>query len=259
MKRAIIAVSLILMILLTGCGGGEAARDVTADQLVGVWQQDNYQTLLSNRETAYEVYFTEDELLYILVSFDALDIGYHTEILECSYSVADNALRWAESDKKCYLSGNVTDIQVKSGRVVLTVREGGRKKRVALRKARDAVPDAYTKDGKKQALARKQALREEIIAFSEQLSERTGLPVRVNEEEDFLLDVPESVYFSSGDVNFHITQGKYAEGDERSGYTIAIPSGAMNYYAPCYVVDGYAIVFDVYSGDIPQEWQNALG
>lgn len=259
MKRVMIAAAFILIILLTGCGSGKTSQDITTEQLTGVWQQNNYQTLSDNRKTAYKVYFTDDGLLYILVSSDALDIGYHTDILECSYSVeSSNALHWVETDKKGPLSGDVVDIQVKAGRIVLTVREGDRKRRVALIKMADAVPHAYTTDGKAQALAREQALREEIIGFSEQLCEQTGLPIRVKEEDDFLLDVPGSVHFFSGDVNFHITQGKYAEGNESRGYTIAVPSGAMNYYAPCYIVGDYAIVFDSYSGDVPLGWESVL-
>ncbi len=258
MKRIVIAGALVATMLLAGCGGREAARDITTGQLVGVWRQKNYRTLSDNRETVYKIYFTDDGRMYVFASFDALDIGDHTETLECGYSIEDNALRWTENDEKGYRSIAVADIQIEADRIVMTVRKSGNGRKITLIKASDTVPYAYTKEGMEQASGRKQALREEIIAFSEQFGERAGLPIRVNEEEKFILDVPGSVHFSSGDVNFHITQSKYAAGDGTYGYTIAIPSGAMNYFAPCYIVDGYAIVFDFYTGDIPQEWQNAL-
>lgn len=240
--------------LLAGCGGG--TQGVTAEQLVGVWRQEDHQALADSLETAYEAYFTEDGRLYILVSSDALDIGYHTRTLECAYSVENGALHWAQSGAENALSGAVTDIRPKADHIVLTVREGSRKRSVTLIKVSDAVPDAYTPEGAAQAAAEEQARREEIIAFSEKLSAQTGLPLQVDEGEDFLLDVPGGVGFSSGEAKLHITQGKYAEGDETIGYTVAVPSGAMYYSAPCYVVEGYAVVFD--SGEAPKEWREAL-
>lgn len=245
--------------LFVGCGGGgEAARDSTVEQLVGVWRQHDAEALAGSGETAYEIYFTDDGWMYIQASFDALDVGCHIETLECAYRVEGGALLWEERGENNYLSGEIVDIQVGQDRIILLLKEGDGERKVTLEKTADPIPAAYTQQGKEQQGAQRQILREEIIAFSRQLGEQAGLPVRLNEEEEFLLDIPESLHFSSGDANFHITQGIHAQSDAYGDYSIAIPEGALYYFAPCYVVGEYAIIFDSWSGEVPSEWQEAL-
>ncbi|MDR0840369.1 MAG: hypothetical protein LBN26_03155 [Christensenellaceae bacterium] len=266
-RTGTLILALITVFLLTGCGGGrdvnvdigafdKPATGVADESLAGVWRQENHSALINARKDAWEVYLTGDGLMYVLRSSDATDIGYHTDVLECEYRVENGSLRWAITDDSGYSSADVSDIQPEKDKLILYKAPGGEK--ITLIKTAAEVPFGYTRAGREQAYADERAEQEGILAFAAALSEKMNLPVVLNEDARFELDVPQGMQFSSGAVNFHITSGKNAVSQGVDEYYVEVPSGAMYFSAKCYLLGDYAVVFDSYDADFPPEWKQVL-
>ncbi len=144
MKRVGIAVLLLVIALFAGCGGAKLPEGFTAEQLVGVWRQEDYWDLRNHNETAYEAVFTEDGTMYLTAYKFVLDAGEITETLECGYSVEDGALRLLEDALDGNLDDMVTELSVRSGTIVLAVQDKREKSRIELIKTTEEIPKLYT-------------------------------------------------------------------------------------------------------------------
>ncbi len=116
----------------------------TAEQLVGVWRQEDYWDLRNHNETAYEAVFTEDGTMYLTAYKFVLDAGEITETLECGYSVENGALRLLEDALEGNLDDMVTELSVRSGKIVLSVQDKRKTSRIELIKTTEEIPKLYT-------------------------------------------------------------------------------------------------------------------
>ncbi len=180
MKRIVAAIMLIAFGLLSGCsntssaagnargvteeatGGGieetsnsievdtsggdaeETLDGVTAEQLVGVWRQEDYWDLRNHNETAYEAVFTEDGKMYLTAYKFVPDAGEITETLKCGYNVENGALRLLEDAADDNLDDMVTELSARSDNIVLTVQDERKKSRIELIKTTEEIPKLYT-------------------------------------------------------------------------------------------------------------------
>ncbi|MDL2238540.1 hypothetical protein LJC56_12075, partial [Christensenellaceae bacterium OttesenSCG-928-K19] len=221
-----------------------------------------YRKALNEGETVYEIFFTDDDQMYIIASSLGTDFAPPAYTLECGYSIENGSMHWAETGGNASVSDGIAEIQARPDRIILSVKGGSGNRKLTLTKISDTVPLEYTLEGKEQivdeAAASEQETREGIISFAAELSDKTGLPIELNEDEQFQLTVYPGVQFASDGANFYISpaENTYMLGD--NDYYIDVPDGAMYTSVPCFVIGEYAIIFDSYSGEAPLAWQSAL-
>ncbi len=311
MKRIIAAVLLVAFAQLTGCGAAQSAPaapaasasaaaevasgnaeeasgnametsggaaeetsgGLTAEQLIGVWRQENHEELTDNMDLAFELCFTDEGMMYITQYVLALDAGYIPNTLECDYSVENGVIIINKISEHSWIEEWISDVSFADGSIVFTTLvydENGRE-RIEVFKTSDEVPDKFTTQGRELIADTKNSMREraraDIIAYSEELSERTGLSLEVIEDTSFNSMIIQSVHFTSGDDNFYIVQRAWANVeyyDPLGYYELIQKEGAWVQTRPCYIVDKYVIVFEGWEPEPPEAWrefldENALG
>ncbi len=258
MRPKQILILFVAALFLTGCNK-ENKRELTVETLVGVWQQEDYSALAAAGKTAYKLFFTGDGRLFVETPTFGLDHAPSHNTVEYSYRVTNQELHWEEAGESGGSASTILDIRFEAGGMVLSVEKAGDKQTITLTKTSDEIPFGYTQANQDGIASTLQEQRDEIIAFASRLSEKTGLPLKPGDAEDFTLSVFQGVPFLSGEARLHITPDKNAKQWGVDDHYVEVPTGAMYVTIPCYVVDGYAIVFDSYSDDEPPpEWREAL-
>lgn len=266
---------IFLLFPLAGCDG--MGQDLTYKKLVGVWQEKNFKELQEDRQIAYELYFTDDGVLVVNVAQDVMDDSYRTVSTEYGYAIKDNSLCWGEP---AWHGGfdPVDGMEILVGKREITLVFSGRYEREdrTLKRVSRTVPYGNMQNEKKQIekerKEKRQADRDRILAFAADLGEETGLTISPCGESGSLFTVDQGLQFTSCGARLHITFSENAKPLGTGGYYVsaqmrvmneevhyeAAPTGPAYYHAPCFVYNGFAIVFDTYSDEIPQEWREAL-